>query len=193
MKTFLTLFVLLFSSSVVAEDISDFQIEGMSVGDSLLDYMTEETIKTEIARTRYMYTYLTEEFAQVFLYKNFETYDVLSFFVKTNDKNFIIYAVSASISYDNDINGCYLKQKEIIDEFSSLFNYTKKIEETAPYPLDPTGITNNRYTIFILESGDEIKVSCKKFEKNLKIKNNWKDNLGVKIQKKEVSNWITNY
>ena len=42
MKIFLTLFVLLFSSSVVAEDISDFEIEGISIGDSLLDYMTED-------------------------------------------------------------------------------------------------------------------------------------------------------
>ena len=45
MKTLLTLFVLLFSSSVVAEDISDFQIEGMSVGNSLLDYFSEDEIK----------------------------------------------------------------------------------------------------------------------------------------------------
>ena len=45
MKTFLTLFVLLFSSSVVAEDISDFQIEGMSIGDSLLDYFSEKKIR----------------------------------------------------------------------------------------------------------------------------------------------------
>ena len=44
MKILLTLFVLLFSSSVVAEDISDFQIEGMSVGDSLLDYFSEQQI-----------------------------------------------------------------------------------------------------------------------------------------------------
>ena len=44
MKTFLTLFVLLFSSSVVAEDISDFEIEGMSIGDSLLDYFSKEEI-----------------------------------------------------------------------------------------------------------------------------------------------------
>ena len=83
--------------------------------------------------------------------------------------------------------------KEIIEEFSLLFNYTKKIEETAPYPLDPTGITNNRYTRFILESGDEIQVSCKKFEKNLKIKNNWKDGLSVTLYKKEVSYWMRNY
>ena len=44
MKTFLVLFVLLFSSSVFADDISDFEIEGISIGDSLLDYMTEDEI-----------------------------------------------------------------------------------------------------------------------------------------------------
>ena len=48
MKIFLTLFFLLFSFSLVAEDISDFKIEGISIGDSLLDYMSEEEIKNEI-------------------------------------------------------------------------------------------------------------------------------------------------
>ena len=44
MKKTLIILVLLFSSSVVAEDISDFEIEGMSIGDSLLDYFSEEEI-----------------------------------------------------------------------------------------------------------------------------------------------------
>ena len=48
MKILLTLFVLFFSSLVFADDISDFQIEGISIGDSLLDYMSEEKIKTEL-------------------------------------------------------------------------------------------------------------------------------------------------
>ena len=39
---------LLSSPSVFADDISDFEIEGMSIGDSLLDYMTEEKILKEI-------------------------------------------------------------------------------------------------------------------------------------------------
>ena len=51
MKTLLTLFVVLFSSSVLAEDISDFQIEGMSIGDSLLDYFSEEATKEKIGGT----------------------------------------------------------------------------------------------------------------------------------------------
>ena len=44
MKTFLTLFVLLFSSSVVADDISNFQIEGMSIGDSALDILVNKKL-----------------------------------------------------------------------------------------------------------------------------------------------------
>ena len=44
MKTLLTLFVLLFSSTAVADDISDFQIEGMSIGDSLLKHYDKNEI-----------------------------------------------------------------------------------------------------------------------------------------------------
>ena len=41
------LFLLLFTLQTPswADDISDFQIEGMSLGDSLLDYFSEEEIK----------------------------------------------------------------------------------------------------------------------------------------------------
>jgi hypothetical protein len=40
----LFLFGFLISPSVFADDISNFPIEGISIGDSLLDYMTEEEI-----------------------------------------------------------------------------------------------------------------------------------------------------
>ena len=45
MKIFITSFVLIFSYLAVAEEISDFQIEGMSIGDSALDYFSEEQNK----------------------------------------------------------------------------------------------------------------------------------------------------
>ena len=48
MKTLLTLLVLFFSSSVVAEDISDFEIEGFSIGDDLLNHFTEEEIISNV-------------------------------------------------------------------------------------------------------------------------------------------------
>ena len=46
MRIFLSVLILIFSLQFIAkaDDISDFQIEGMSVGDSLLNYLTKEEI-----------------------------------------------------------------------------------------------------------------------------------------------------
>ena len=48
MKKLLLIIILTlsFQSLTKADDIRDFQIEGISVGDSLLDYMTNVEIKT---------------------------------------------------------------------------------------------------------------------------------------------------
>ena len=47
MRVFITLLVLVFSlqSWSMADDISDFEIEGMSIEDSALDYFSKEEIK----------------------------------------------------------------------------------------------------------------------------------------------------
>ena len=87
MKILLTLFVLLFSSSVFADAISDFEIEGMSLGDSLLDYMSEEEILEEIEETKDIYHFLNEpdKYSEVYKWDNLKIYnDGLSFFVKNN-------------------------------------------------------------------------------------------------------------
>ena len=58
-KLLILLFSIFFlsSPSVFAEDISDFHIEGMSIGDSLLDYMTEDGILKEVERTKDLYQF----------------------------------------------------------------------------------------------------------------------------------------
>ena len=76
MKIFLTLIVLLFSSLVVADDISDFQIEGISVGDSLLDYFSINQIKDNtinLYRKLYMSSYIFKLIliCYVMLFNNF--------------------------------------------------------------------------------------------------------------------------
>ena len=45
LSTYLFLILFSFQASSWADDISDFEIEGMSIGDSLLDYFSEEEIK----------------------------------------------------------------------------------------------------------------------------------------------------
>ena len=44
LSTYLFLFLFSFSVPSFADDISDFEIEGMSIGDSLLDYFSEKEI-----------------------------------------------------------------------------------------------------------------------------------------------------
>ena len=58
-KLLALLFSLFFlnSPSVFADDISDFEIEGISIGDSLLDYMTEDEILSEIERNINLYIF----------------------------------------------------------------------------------------------------------------------------------------
>ena len=76
MKKLLVLLFSLFllsSPSVFADDISDFSIEGISLGDSLLDYMTEEEILKEIETNKDYYLNLKEpyKYAEVYLFKDF--------------------------------------------------------------------------------------------------------------------------
>ena len=199
MKILLTLFVLLFSSCVIAEDISDFQIEGISIGDSLLDYMAEEEIITFLKRTRYMYEHLSEDFGEVYIYDGLKTYDVIAVFVETNfankylsnkNKEFKIYRVRGVIDYIEDLNGCHKKQNEIVEDFSKRFKDARKIEQSFKHSIDPTGRSTMDKVRFIFDSGDQIQVHCSNFEENLRIKNNWSEGLSVVVSTKEVFDWF---
>ena len=66
-----------------ADDIRDFQIEGMSVGDSLLDYFNEEKIRDNIFKT----SYKSKKYTKIEFFDSTNTskiYHGLQFFVKKN-------------------------------------------------------------------------------------------------------------
>ena len=112
MKTLLTLFVLFFSASVYADDISDFQIEGISIGDSALDFFSEKHIKrNEQDYYKDKKFTLVENVKLSFEYTN---YDIVNFNYKTDDKNYIIHNISGKIDYDNNIDECLIKMDQII-------------------------------------------------------------------------------
>jgi len=193
LSTYLFLVLFSFSAPSFADDISDLQIEGISIGDSLLDHLSKEEIITQIERNKPAYNYLTDEFGEAYLFSKFETYDRLAFKVKPNDNNYIIYSIKGSISYDDKLEQCFAKQKEIVEEFSALYKNARKVEETPVFPFDPTGKSKSHSIIFIFDSGDEIKVACTEYKKSLKIENNWEDSLQIVIAKKEVIAWLRNY
>ena len=190
LSTYLFLILFGFSAPSFADDISEYQIEGNSIGDSLLDHFSKEEIITEIEINKPTYNYLTDEFGEVYLRGNFDIYDRLSFFVKPKDKHFIIYLIKGSISYDDKLEECFAKQKEIEKEFSSTYKNAKKRKYSLKFDWEPTGESVTHNIMFGFDTGDQIEVNCAKYKKSLKIENNWQDALQVTVNKKEIADWF---
>ena len=198
----LFLLFLLSSPSVFADDISDFQIEGISIGDSLLDYMTEDEILEEIEENKDYFYYLEEpyKYAEVYLFNYSSTYEAgLSFMIKNNSRNqyisnknekYTILLIRGMKNYIKDFDTCIQKRDEIAEELSNMFPNAQKIEQNSSHPFDPSGdsITNNIY--FIFDSGAEVQMTCIDFEETLRLKNNWSEGLDIVIQSEEVTRWM---
>lgn len=190
MKTLIFFFILFFSSLTFAEDIYSFELEGFSIGDSLLNFISEEEIIKEIELNKPVYNYLNDDFGEVYIFENLNTYQRISFFVKQKDENYLIYAIYGTISFNNKLNECLSKQKEIESEFSLIFNNAKKDKYSEKFAWDPTGESISHNIELILNSGDGISINCAKYKKSLKIENNWEDSLQVGLIHKEVFDWF---
>ena len=86
MKRLLLILILTFSfqSFVKAEDIRDFQIEEMSIGDSLLDHFTEEEINKSLIND-YPNSDKYKR-VQIIKHKRLKTYDAMLILYLKNDK-----------------------------------------------------------------------------------------------------------
>ena len=62
LSTYLFLILFSFSAPSFADDIPEYEIEGISIGDSLLDHLSKEEIITEIEINKPAYDYLTDDF-----------------------------------------------------------------------------------------------------------------------------------
>ena len=205
-KLLILLFSLFFlsSPSVFADDISDFQIEGISIGDSLLDYMTEDEILKEIELSLSLneYSFLNEpyKYAEVYFYKNLKKYDGVSFFVKntsTNEyitnKKYIILSIRGFLDYTEDFDGCIQKRDEVAAALSRLFPNAQKIEEIFLYVGDPSGESIVDAVYFEFDSGAQSEVSCFDYGETYRIKMNWLDSLSVAIDTEEIVSWLQDY
>ena len=71
--------IITISSHTLANDISDFQIEGMSIGDSLLNYFNEDYILEEFEIGKNEYDWTDQKFTDVYKYGEVELYDNVNF------------------------------------------------------------------------------------------------------------------
>ena len=187
----LYLFLILFTlpTPSQADDIRDFQIEGMSIGDSLLDYFTKEKIENA-----YNYDDLPSDMKFRIIditSSSFDLYNAVQFFYKLNDKNFIIFGIGGVIDYSKNINECYKKQLDIVKELSAIIADAEfKGPNKSIHTDDKSG--KSTYTSFYsdFKSGESVGIQCYDWSNESK----FYDNLRISLHTKETTNWIkSNY
>ena len=187
MKKLLIYIIIIFFSSLTlsfSEDISDFQIEGISVGENVLDYFTEKTLNKKI-KTRGMKKYNGSNYGEVAASgnikqtsipnKSLETYDDVrvTYFSETN----IIKNVTGIKYFEN--SSCNEKQKEAFNDLNKILD--------GNYKLDKKNIAADiklvQYT-FDLENGGSIEIGC--YDKSKTDNEGWVSALMLTINSKGI-------
>jgi len=188
MKRLLLILILTFSfqSWSKADDIRDFQIEGMSIGDSALDFFSE----SELKKNKQVDQYPNDKFIirNFYLHISFEKYEMVTVNHLKNDNKFIIESLGASIFY-KDIKECYNMKKKIITEFNQVFKNSKSVSGKAKKKLDKTGNSLTDITEFYLSNGSVVQVTCDDWSEVFE-KKGFADSLNVNLQSKKFSEFL---
>lgn len=179
---------LLLSGNAYADDISDFQIEGISIGDSLLDYFSKREIKKSPKSKQYKdKKYVTATFYDF----NSKLYDAINLSFQKSDKQYTIEGISGTKNYNNKIDKCYKKQNEVFNELKTLFRNTENAEnQLRKVRWSKTATKNQSYMRF--KDGSFAGVQCLKFGKEDKKKHNIKDVMRVSLFTEEFNYWLIN-
>ena len=194
----MVIFFLLFSKQLYALSILDLininnlKIEGISLDDSLLKFMSKKDIENEISDTSEAYGHLTDEFGEVYIRDNLKIFDYVTAFVKQNDQFYKIYSVRGGINFKY-FNNCAIEKDNLVSELTLMFRETSIYNDRVSYMFDSTEKSFNEYTELVFSNGDMISVSCSYFSQEVISKYNYSPGLSFSLDRKEYYDWISNY
>ena len=189
-----------------ADNINELEIEGMSVGESLLDHFSKKEIKL-FMKSPNSFTYKDNRYIAISTHASYElfsnptkddpyadtrdNYEYVGVIIDPSDKKYIIHEISAYINFPNDFEGCKKQKKEIVSSISSSFSNVKVESETSPHQYDKSGESISFDTWFYFENG-YVAAHCEKWSEKLIKKNGWSNKLKVRIIDKEFMKFLTN-
>ena len=190
MKKILLILILIFSfhSWTKADDIKDLQVEGMSLGESLLDYYSEKDIKNGIT----LYEYEDDSFFEIEFYniKSFENYANIQFAVKKNDPKYIIKKLTG-FNFITNNNNCFKQVDLVLEDIKNILSKTTITHDEENHPADPSGQSKTKSSYIKHETG-EIWIECYDWSKKLTKEKKWEDNFGVNLMSNEYLFWLRN-
>ena len=169
-----------------ADDIRDFQIEGISIGDSALEYYTESKINSYDKEY-----YKNKKFFTITIYTKKSDYDTLGLTFKSKDTKYIMHGINGALTLDN-IKECKTKKDNIIKELAEMFADAKKVDAgKRNYAGDPSGKSKTYSVYYWIKTGGFIEISCYDLTEKLAKEKNWiKNTLNVGASSKEFSDFL---
>ena len=184
---FLLILIIGFNSIARADKINDFEIERLSIGSSLLNFMSEKDIKKNIRN------YVpTSSGYYVVGYDNTDNYDTLDIYLKRNDKNYIIKSVIGFVFLDFD--SCKIKMDKVSSEIDQIFQNIRKVDNgLVDHSYDESGNSKEYQIAYLLkdvQEDDHIRLQCTDWSKKLTKEKNWTDSFNVGAYSKEILDWF---
>jgi len=161
MRVFLVVFFLIFSLQfwTKADDISGFEIEGMSIGDSVLDFFSEDEIDEidDINKANFKNDSIKGiRLDDISWFKIFESVQLVY-----KQENWEIINISAIINFSNNINACLKKKDSIVEVLSAEFtDYEIDNIINESHKADKTGNSKITTTYFNFPDKNYAAVSC---------------------------------
>ena len=185
MKRLLLILILTFSFQTLtkADDMSEFEIEGISIGDSLLDHFNKSLIDSD----KTFPSWSSKKFTRFVSFENLKTYDAVLIYFEDNG-DYEISSISAVVKFQNTIDSCYKKKATIIKEFKNTFSNYEIQSYKSDHQQDKTGKSKNDITDFNFSSGASSRIICTDWSNEM----NLEDELRVILSSKEWTYFITN-
>ena len=191
MKRLLLILILTLSFQTLAkaDDIRDFEIEGISIGDSLLELFTKKEIDS-IDPTGYPGSLTFHDVPVVS--DKFTTYDQVTFGLKKNDNKYIIYSLAGDLYFSQDYENCLKKKKEIINSVSKLFSKQKRNDYKHVFKSIDDGKSFSEITDFDFLDKSSLRIYCTSWTLETEKKRDFVDMLSINSVSSEYMDWLNN-
>jgi len=189
--------VCLWCQNAQSDDIRDLEIEGLSIGYSLLNLFNKDEIHSAIDEHR-TFVYPDGKYKIIRTHTTLDSeiakpikeglYDYVGTVIKTGDRKFTIYGIQARMYITDETGTCPEEKGKIVNELKSDFPDAKIQEKKGPHSYDKTGKSIADYTWFVMSDGN-VSVSCTIWAG--KLKERFKNNtLKVSINSKKYADYL---
>ena len=177
------IFVFNFQSLAKAESISEFEIEGISVGDSALKHFSKKVLDKNLLKD-----YKSDKYQTTSITLNADNdYEVIQLSYLKNDKKKTVVDINGIV--DLKYSECLKRIKKLEKDFDNMFsNFEKLTMDTYPHAVDKSGESKITDIVWQFNNGDVAILACYKWNPNYAI--GYPDEFRVAIGTKEFDDFL---